>query len=459
MQQPGQFEKILARYPNDRIVKCANECFHKQKNTDSLAAMVGGSMLVGARLAICGCLMLHLAACSRTDSTFLREGIGSDLYSAGLPEATHYEGLYVSYICQQADLGAGGVCTLSDSAAWTTFFQAGMNDIDRRCDSYLAWLDDRRRSAEPVLQQIADTGAATLGIMRLSGIGANPITIAGLAFGFAAKTFTNFNSRLLTELNHSTVQTVVLSRQTEFRISMRGRSIRSRPDAVHALRQYLRICMPFTIETEINTAITAFERGGPAALARRNPLVSTAALGTPAAPFRAASSLPRTAGPRVRPPGANTSAERAHETEDLVRIQQLICVHPSGAFDQQTRQGIRILQEALGSKNPSGEISRRDLRVILQQNKIPELKESCRLPHQNFYERTVFRTSQDILMFQKELNRWSAGGAAPESGELNKATRAKIAAVRKVMPGLTDPPGLELQVTPAFRLGVLTPPR
>lgn len=408
------------------------------------------------RLGACVGLALLMGACNSVDSQYFREGIGTGLYATDLPDATQFERAYVAHICEQAGFGATDEgCAIAN---WATFVQAGMNDIDRRCDGYLAWLDNRKRSTGPILKQIADTSIATQGIMRLAGVGADPITIAGLAFGFAASTFTNVNSRLLTELNHSTVQTVVLNRQNGFRNDLKGRLISTRPDAIHALRQYLRICMPFTIETEINTTITAFERGGAGALESRDKLVSSTTVGTPAAPFMGATPLPRTAGPRTPPAGGATSAERAEEVADLAKIQDLICVRPTGAFDPQTRQGLRILQETLGATNPTGEINRRDLRAILQQLSRSEFKEVCKAPHVNFYERTVFNKSEDILRFQNELNRWIAGGRITETGALGEATRAKIAAVRAAMPALKDPPGLGSQVTPAFRVGVLTPP-
>ncbi len=43
-------------------------------------------------------------------------------------------------------------------------------------------------------------------------------------------------------------------------------NIDNRPAAIYALRQYLRLCMPMTIETQINTTVKLFERGGTVAL-------------------------------------------------------------------------------------------------------------------------------------------------------------------------------------------------
>ena len=104
--------------------------------------------------------------------------------------------------------------------------------------------------------------------MRVTGASANPITLAGLAFGLAANTFTNINSRLLLEVDKTTVQTLVLRRRSDYRLQLQNIRVDSRPATIHALRSYLSICTPFTIETDINSTITVFQVGGPGALDR-----------------------------------------------------------------------------------------------------------------------------------------------------------------------------------------------
>lgn len=232
-----------------------------------------------ASIVCVGLCALVVACAPGQESTYYREGIGNDLYWSGLPEATQLEEAYVGHICQQAGGGAA-YCSQSSptSREWEIFVQAGMNDIDRRCDSYLAWLDNKKRSHAPILQQISDTRTATEAIMRIAGASADPITIVGVAFGLAANTFTNVRSRLILEVDQSTIQTVVLSNQRRYREDIRKVRIDNRPAAMHALRSYLRICMPFTIETLINTTPVIFERAGAEGL-RREQLISPASVG------------------------------------------------------------------------------------------------------------------------------------------------------------------------------------
>lgn len=241
-------------------------------------------MKISTRIAACMATQILVAGCNSRDARYTNEGIGTNLFAAELPEETQLQDLYIGYICRQAGLpasGDGALCYPTEPSGWTAFVRAGMNDIDQRCDGYLSWLDSQRRWTAPILEQIGDTQNASQAVMAATGSGPSAIAVVGAAFGLARNTFANLRSRLLLEVNHSTVQTIVFQRQTRFRNEITSKLIPSRPDAIHALRQYLRICMPFTIETEINTTITAFERGGPGALVRE-PLISARTVGVPA---------------------------------------------------------------------------------------------------------------------------------------------------------------------------------
>src|SRR5262249_16381517 len=147
---------------------------------------------------------------------YVREGAGTNLYWSGLADATQLQELYIGYICRQAGLpviSEGSSLRCGDNAfgprQWTIFVQAGMNDIDKRCNAYLAWLDEKKRSSGPILQQIADVDKATLAILTATSVGAVPMGIVGAAFGLATDTFTNVNHRLILELDKTTVQAVV----------------------------------------------------------------------------------------------------------------------------------------------------------------------------------------------------------------------------------------------------------
>jgi hypothetical protein len=289
------------------------------------------------KAAIVACVGLALlAGCNTLDRNYLREGVGTDVTAADIVTTTNLQQIYFGEVCRQAGLPVRPTpegIPLCDElamspAAWTLFVQAGMNDIDRRCDAYLAWLDDRRRWREPFLKQLHSTAAATAAIMGLSGVGATPIAIVGAAFGFAQETFVNLSGRLITEVNHSTVQSLVLTRQNDYRAGLGNRLIANGPAALYALRSYLRICMPMTIETEINATVTSVERNNerPGRMITPDTIVAATIITDPNKPF----SRPPTFGP---PPTKDTRIgpiEIALQMKQIMRYQRLVCAKPDG---------------------------------------------------------------------------------------------------------------------------------
>jgi hypothetical protein len=282
-------------------------------------------------------IAITATGCDPLDRRYLREGIGTDLATPELAEAAALQDIYVGYICQEAGLlvtlrGSVPVCEEAPvTRNWTVFVQAGLNDIDSRCDAYLTWLDNKRRSVGPIHQQILDSQGATVAI--LAATAADPtkaIAVVAAAFGLAAHSFTNFNSRFLFEVEKSTVQTVVLTRQREYREKLPV-NIDNRPAAIYALRQYLRLCMPMTIETQINTTVKLFERGGAAALDRAasRPMIDARTVRTAViADVRA----PLTERSRVRNPGKTRLSpfEESLSPAIMREIQSAVCIEPTG---------------------------------------------------------------------------------------------------------------------------------
>jgi hypothetical protein len=146
---------------------------------------------------------------------------------------------------------------------WPVFVQAGMNDIDLRCDGFLTWLDARRRDKEPVLNEISALSTATHSIMMVTAASQKSLGIVVAAFGLATDTYTNWNSRLLLAINQSTVQEVVYTSQSKFREKINTFRITDQPTAIYLLRNYLRLCMPTTIEAAVNISTTLVQRDIP----------------------------------------------------------------------------------------------------------------------------------------------------------------------------------------------------
>ena len=394
------------------------------------------------------------------------QGVGTKLNPGDLAVQTGLQNAYVGEICQQAGLtpvAVNGVTSCGsspyDEGAWRLFVQAGMNDIDQRCDAYLAWLDEAQRSREPVLDELSQASTTVQTIMRSSGVGANPITIVGAAFGLASGTFTNVYSRLIITMPHSTVQAVVLSRQKAYRDQLNGNptgrpiAIVTRPAALYALRSYLRLCMPMTIETEINNTIATFERNGADGL-EKDSLISAESAGVPFTPATVVH-IPDRA-PVILPPEEVSQffAEKKLSNAEAEFTLRGLCIDKNLGIGLPKKDLIKALVAIYKGTRDSeiaptvdGVISRHDRLVI---NKQPDCGAA-----RNYFEKFTFENvvqsknnAANFAAFTDLLKRSAAGGDLEGTPSLNsQALRDKIRAVRTSLALNDVPPPLLSQVT------------
>jgi hypothetical protein len=323
----------------------------------------------------CFALVLLVSGCNSLEERLIQDGIGTELTAVDIAESTRRLQVYLSYLCEQA----GGVriegdmpeavpgCNMSGAggAQWSLVVRAGFNDIDRRCDSYLGWLSARRRDRSAILSQIHDTRTFTEALLYTTGAGAAPIAIAGLAFGLASNTFTNYYSRLLFEIEKSTVSVLVHEKRLQYREKL-GNRIAFQPDAVHVLREYLLICTPFYIEDLINQRSRDSVAGNdPADKSNaeqiRRSIVAGALIG--AIPKGPRESLPDVAGQPGGPPPppvmkrGSTNAEQQLAKAFGLTIQSNLCVPSSGEFDPSTREAIRQAKIAANATRQAKKIA------------------------------------------------------------------------------------------------------
>jgi len=232
----------------------------------SLAGFVRFVAYAAMALSVLGCDPV-------TERRYITEGAGIDLYTSDRANQTELLNEYIRFVCAQAGPSCG--------SNWTVFVQAGMNDIDLRCDGFLTWLDAKRRDREPVLAEISAINTAVHSVMTVTGSSPKALDIVTAAFGLASASYTNWNSRLLISVNQSTVQEVVYKGQGDFRDKIKNYTVPDLPTAIYLLRNYLRLCMPITIEASINTTTTLVQRDALGA-ARKNLVVATTTPSRPA---------------------------------------------------------------------------------------------------------------------------------------------------------------------------------
>lgn len=206
---------------------------------------------------------ITLAGCQAGEQNYVSSGIGSELTAPNLARTETMQNQYFNYLCRQAtnqSYAPNATCAITD---WDLVVKQGMNDIDRRCDAYLQWLDNRKRSKGPWISQIGDTAAATAVVLGQVDAGTKAITIVAQAFQLLTRSVENYHSRLLLEIESSTIHSIVLKGRYDFRTYIQEKRIKfsNKPDAEHALRSYTRLCLPFAIEAKINNFSTLGANG------------------------------------------------------------------------------------------------------------------------------------------------------------------------------------------------------
>ncbi len=143
-----------------------------------------------------------------------------------------------------------------------------MNDIDERCDLYLESLNRAKREKDTFIDQIKKSSILAEAILSFDkiGIGASSIQLVASAFQFVQNSIDAYYSRLILHYDKQTIRSLVRKRQTAYRTALENGSrdsstpymsyVTNRPAAYFAVRGYLRLCLPTTIESEIEAAVS-----------------------------------------------------------------------------------------------------------------------------------------------------------------------------------------------------------
>jgi hypothetical protein len=302
------------------------------------------------------CCALAAAACNPMQQARMGAyGIGTELYSPDTPVAARNLEVYLGYLCWQAGFQGAGYVDLTSveprcndaymgPAEWKLVVLTGWNDIDRRCDSYLAWLDYQRRSRVFVNDLFAHTALLTTGLFAALDTGKQTIALVALGLGFSQNVYNSYQNRVLIEIEGSTLETVVVDRRLDFREIITPVAIVSKPDAVKVLRDYLRICTPYGIKISINTFSRSRATGAPLLENReievlRQSLIESAIVDvtTPLRP------PPRFIPNTATGPGLATrigDQEQALSPGEIERFQAVVCVPVDGRFTVETRNAV-----------------------------------------------------------------------------------------------------------------------
>jgi hypothetical protein len=147
---------------------------------------------------------------------------------------------------------------------WYQVIQAGFNVVDDACITYIddLWILERRRNRNNSL--IAAAGAATAGILAASSNpSASTLAILAQAFGFATVFNTAISDSYLYTQNAATIKKLIRKTAEAYRTDLAANYQKSEIDyplasyaaAYHHMREYLALCLPPTIQAQIEDLV------------------------------------------------------------------------------------------------------------------------------------------------------------------------------------------------------------
>ena len=304
-------------------------------------------------------LSLWLSACGdANDRQFY--GPGLNLYSSETPKATNDLLAYLSELCQQSGIverqgDRYGCPSTFLKEYYPILVQTGFNDIDRRCDAYLGWIDQKRTEALMYKSGLGATQGLLSTVLPLSGASRDTLAYVMGAFGFASSIYDAANISMLAALESSTIKTLVYKRQKAFRAAAAGSPARTQAQAIFALQNYLLICTPQTIVLDANTFSRDPEAGSAEAIEQDlreqfRSLGSTPPTLAADAPVNVRAPIPPSSLPINCPECEKLFVQGFADvtTKADVEVTQLrLCVRPDGLVADHTTAAVRIFEEAI----------------------------------------------------------------------------------------------------------------
>ena len=284
---------------------------------------------------------------------------------------------------------------------WAILVHTGFNDIDRRCDNYLVWLEDGRARGPYVTSTLNRTNTLIESILNIaapcSATVMKAINYVSSAFGFAEESFTSYQSLILSGLEESTINSTVLQNRLEFRQTAAKLHIRYKPDAVHLLSSYLRICMPHTIKNNINVNAQTIVTGSFAPPSYTVPVLSIPSTLISAEPFKGETkvNVRPSRNPRKIAPGWEVVKSAVSiDLATAMAIQRALCFGGSaadGKYGPKTMAGLRLFEVVFTGQQDNA--NWRSVPINLGKQKINALRnmssKSCSRNAQNFLERSL----------------------------------------------------------------------
>ena len=152
---------------------------------------------------------------------------------------------------------AAGVNPPSVSPDWFAVMEAGFNYVDEKCDVYITDLFKGTREKDKIkgLATLADKTSGA--ILFASGAAKVTMAVVAQSFGFAEGATDLIAGSYLYQIGPDAIQNIVNETRKAYRLSAyaKRRSIMYPTLAYHHVQKYLEICLPQTIEANVNDAL------------------------------------------------------------------------------------------------------------------------------------------------------------------------------------------------------------
>lgn len=130
---------------------------------------------------------------------------------------------------------------------------AGLQYADALCSDYIESLYWVNKQLKADIRDINSLGTLTTGAMGIAKTAASSIAGAAVLFGYAGETMNTMGSRILYDLEPSSIRALVEGSQKSFRNALQT-GYQTRAGTFTVIREYISLCVPSRIEAEINNA-------------------------------------------------------------------------------------------------------------------------------------------------------------------------------------------------------------
>lgn len=297
---------------------------------------------------------------------------------------------------------------------WYEVTRAGFGYVDEQCSAYLSALFDLRRDRDLFRKQMSSITSAATPILEYSGVADKAIKLTAAALGLSSQLFDNANAALLFAMEPADVNSLVNNQMAAYRsgVANQRSNYKSSNAAMEAIRGYLNLCLPVTIEAQVKAAVQgvvfspkATKTGTPDLVRVQTSSGSVTGL-TPTREDLQSKPIGRPSiSEQDLSPGLVADKDERVSLAQMKEIQARLCVAEDGKIGKtgsNTRNALRILQKEK-TNTPEADRGYLDISARIAIN---ELKPCVSGDYKTAFENIVLNKTVDLIDVQTKLKKY-----------------------------------------------------